>query len=150
MTDTMALAQKITVIASLAFFMLGLLGGVWKYAKIRTSADGQAPVYVDVFHRSTLLYAFACVLLERMVELSELPALVELLALAGLIGFFGFAVFGYALHGWLEDTDNQLRRPYRLGRSELAPAIVHGSMAALVVAEIGGFVVLAVGVIAAL
>ena len=146
----MALAQQVTVIASMTFFLFGLLGGLWKYAKIRTSPDGQAPVYVDVFHRSTLLYAFACVLLERMVVLSELPATIELLALAGLIGFFGFAVFGYALHGWLEDTDNQLRRPYRLGKRELSPVIVHGSMIALVVAELGGFVVLAIGVIAAL
>jgi hypothetical protein len=85
-----------------------------------------------------------------MVELSELPAAIELLALASLIGFFLFAVFGYALHGWLEDTDNQLRRPHRLGRTELSPVIVQGSMIALVLAEIGGFVVLAVGVIAAL
>lgn len=150
MTDTMALAQNLTVLAAMAFFMFGLLGGLWKYAKIRTSADGQAPVYVDVFHRSTLLYAFACLLLERMVVLSELPAWLELLALAGLVGFFGFAVFGYALHGWLEDTDNQLRRPYRLGAAELSPTIVHASMIALVVGEVGGFVVLAIGVIAAI
>lgn len=145
----MDLAHKLTVVASMVFFMLGLLGGLWKYAKIRASPDGQAPVYVDVFHRSALLYAFACVLLERMVELSELPAWLELLALGGLLGFFGFAVLGYALHGWLDDTDNQLRRPYRLGTGMLSPAIVHGSMAALVLAEIGGFAVLGFGVLAA-
>ncbi|MCA9682065.1 MAG: hypothetical protein KC457_07695 [Myxococcales bacterium] len=146
----MALAQKLTVIAALAFFLLGLLGGLWKYAKIRTSADGQAPAYVDIFHRSCLLYAFACVLLERAVVLSELPAALELVALTGLLGFFAFAVFGYALHGALADTDNQLRRPYRLGRSTLSPRIVHASMAALVIAELGGFFILAVGVLMAL
>ncbi len=148
--SAMELSQKLTVIAALAFFLFGLLGGLWKYAKIRASADGQAPTYVDVFHRSCLLYAFACVLLERAVVISELPAPLELGALAGLLGFFAFAVVGYALHGWLEDTDNQLRRPYRLGRGLLPPGIVHASMAALVIAEIGGFIVLAVGVLMAL
>lgn len=146
----MDLAQKLTVIAALAFFLLGLLGGLWKYAKIRASPDGQAPTYVDIFHRSCLLYAFACVLLERAVVLSELPAALELAALAGLLGFFVFAVFGYALHGFLADTDNQLRRPYRLGQRTLSPHLVHTSMVLLVVGEIGGFVILAVGVLKAL
>jgi peptidoglycan/LPS O-acetylase OafA/YrhL len=146
----MELAQQFAIVSAMGFFFMGLLGGVWKYAKIRRSPEGQAPAYVDIFHRSTLLYAFACLLIERMVALSQLPAWLEGVALTALIGFFLFAVFGYALHGWLEDTDNQLRRPYRLGRSSLPPSLVHGSMAALVVAEVGGFAILAVGVLMAL
>ena len=146
----MELARQFALLSSLGFFLLGLLGGLWKYVAVRRSPAGQAPVYVDVFHRSTLLYAFACLLLERMVEVSELSAFVELGALAGLIGFFGFAVFGYALHGWLADTDNQLRRPYRLGPRTLPPAVVHGCMFALVLCELGGFLVLSTGVVLAL
>ena len=144
----MDVPQQIALLSAMSFFALGLLGGVWKYAKIRRSPSAEAPAYVDIFHRSTLLYA--CLLLERMVEVGELPVGLELAALAGLIGFFTFAVFGYALHGWLEDTDNQLRRPYRLGAGTLAPAVVHGSMAALVIAELGGFMLLAVGVVMAM
>lgn len=146
----MALARSITLLAAIAFFGLGLLGGTWKYAKIRRSPTGEAPTYVDVFHRSCLLYAFACLLLERMVEASGLADGVELAAVTALLGFFGFAVFGYAVHGWLDDTDNQLRRPHRLGERTLPPALVHASMIALVGAELGGFAVLAYGVIAAL
>jgi hypothetical protein len=150
MNTTMELSRQLALLAAMGFFALGLVGGVWKYAKIRRSPIGQAPAYVDIFHRSTLLYAFACALLERMVEIGDLPTWLEVCALAGVIGFFAFAVFGYALHGWLEDTDNQLRRPYRLGARTLSPTIVHGSMAALVIAELGGFLLLAVGVVRAM
>lgn len=146
----MELARTIALLGAITMFALGLLGGTWKYLKIRRSPTATAPVYVDVFHRSTLLYAFACLLLERMVEVSELPAKVELGAIAALLGFFAFAVFGYAVHGWLEDTDNQLRKPHKLGRSTLPPALVHGSMVALVAAELGGFLVLAYGVVTSL
>lgn len=114
----MEISQQLAVLAAIGFFALGLLGGIWKYAAIRRSPSAQAPAYVDIFHRTTLLYAFACALLERMVELGDLPIWLEVCALAGLIGFFAFAVFGYALHGWLNDTDNQLRRPYRLGLAD--------------------------------
>lgn len=145
----MELSQKLALAAAMAFFLVGLLGGVWKYAKIRASDTGTAPVYVDVCHRASLLYAFACVLLERMVEISQLSLAVELGALSALVGFFAFAVFGYAVHGWLDDTDNQLRRPHRLGTRTLTPATIHASMVALVLAEVGGFVVLAVGVVQA-
>lgn len=150
MTAIMELARQLALLAAMGFFALGLLGGVWKYAKIRRSPTGQAPAYVDIFHRSTLLYAFACALLERMVEIGELPAWLEVGALVSVIGFFGFAVFGYAVHGWLEDTDNQLRRPHRLGAGTISPTLVHGSMVALVTAELGGFLLLACGVLRAM
>jgi hypothetical protein len=29
--------------------------------------------------------------------------------------YFAIAVFGFAVHGALRDTDNQLERPHRLG-----------------------------------
>ncbi len=145
----MDLAQKTALTAAMTFFVVALLGGVWKYAAIRRSPKAEAPAYVDIFHRASLLYAFACLLLERMVEVSQLPTWVELSALAAAIFFFAFAVFGYALHGWLNYTDNQLRRPYRLGSGTLPPWVVHGSMVALVIGEIGGTLVLMYGVIQA-
>src|SRR5689334_24039468 len=48
----------------------------------------------------------------------------------------------YAVHGWLDDTDNQLRQPHVLGRRTLPAWVVSGSMWMLAAAEIGGFVVL--------
>ncbi len=142
----MTLPEKIALSGAVAFFFFGLLSGVWKYAHIHRAPDGRAPVYVDICHRASLLYAFACLLLERMVEVSALDERVELTALASLIGFFVFAVFTYAIHGLLKDTENQLKAPYNLGKSALPGAVVHGGMWALVIGELGGFGVLAYGV----
>jgi hypothetical protein len=50
--------------------------------------------------------------------------------------YFFAAVAGYALHGWRRDTTNQMHPP--------TPAM-HGFMATLIVAEIGGFLVLVAG-----
>lgn len=146
----MDITQKLAVASSMGFFLVGLLTGVWKYHAIHRSEDAQAPEYVSLCHRSSLLYAFACLLLERMVVLSELPTPVELGALIALVTFFGLAVSTYALHGWLRDTDNQLRKPHVLGRRTLPPALVHGGMLALILGEVGGFLVLAYGVLRAL
>ena len=142
-------ASRFALLSAMAFFAAGLLGGVWKYACIRRSPDASAPMYVDIFHRASLLYAFACLLLERMAIVSQLEVATELWALRAVVGFFAFAVGGYAIHGWLNDTDNQLRRPYKLGKGSLPPIVVHASMWALVACEIGGFGVLAVGVLRA-
>ena len=51
------------------------------------------------------------------------------------------------LHGWLADTDNQLRKPHRLGRGTLPGGLMAVFMWALIVGEIGGFLVLFYGVI---
>ena len=132
----------------MGFFFVGLVTGVWKYAAIRRDDQGkaEAPEYVSVCHRAALLYAFACLLLERMVELSALDPAVEIGALGVVVFFFVYAVSTYLIHGWLDDTDNQLRRPHRLGKGEVPPWLVRGSMIALAAGEIGGFLVLAWGV----
>lgn len=144
----MEAAQILAIVGAMAFFFVGLVTGVWKYAAIRRDERGkaEAPEYVSVGHRAALLYAFACLLLERMVELSALAPAVELGALAVVVLCFAYAVSTYLIHGWLDDTDNQLRRPHRLGRGEVPAWVVRGSMIALAAGEIGGFSVLAWGV----
>lgn len=146
----MELTQKIALVAAVLFFLFGLITGTWKYILIHRSPEAKAPVYVDICHRSSLLYAFACLLLERMVEVSKLPHSVEIPALVAPIVFFGLAVSTYAIHGILQDTDNQLQKPHRLGKHVLPTWITPAFMTMLIVAEIGGTVVLAAGVIQAL
>jgi hypothetical protein len=127
------------------FFLTGLLTGVWKYVCMARSPSAQAPVYVDVCHRAALMYSFACLVLAKFVELSVLSGTVELLAVIALVAFFTVAVVGYALHGWMRDTDNQLLRPHVFGRGTVSPAAMSALMWALVVAEVGGFLVLFIG-----
>ena len=133
-------------------FLIGLVTGVWKYAQIRASADSTASAhpYVDIAHRAALLYSFAALLLACFAQLSALDAQLEVVAISAPLLFFLLAVGGYVLHGLLRDTDNQLRRPHRLGTRQLPNAAITTFMSALIVAEIGGFLVLFYGALRAL
>ena len=117
-------------------FLWALLLGVVKYRQIATSAEHRAHPYIDVAHRAALLYSFATLLVATFVELSAWSSLVNLLAAGAIVFFFAAAVVGYMIHGLRRDTDNQFRDPV---------AGTHGFMLALIVAEIGGFLVLLAG-----
>ncbi len=141
----MEAALKLALVSCGLFFLTGLLTGVWKYVCMARSPSAQAPVYVDVCHRAALMYSFACLVLAKFVELSVWSAAVDFWATLAPIVFFANAVFIYAVHGYLRDTDNQLQRPHVLGPYKLPGALLSGFMWSLVVAEVGGFLVLFAG-----
>ena len=143
-------AANLAVLCSGLFFITGLLGGVWKYHGIRRSPDAQAPVYVDIFHRAALLYAFACLVLAEFARLSQWPESVNRMAVLVPVVFFALAVFSYAVHGLLRDTDNQLQRPHRLGSTRITNAAMSFLVWGTVVGELGGFLVLFAGAIEAM
>lgn len=127
---------KVVLLAAALMFLWALLLGILKYRQIVESEDAQAHPYVDIAHRAALLYSFALLLVATFVELSGWGMLVNLLAAGALALYFFAAVAGYMLHGLRRDTDNQLRDP------------VHGMnafMVSLIVAEIGGWLVLVAG-----
>jgi uncharacterized protein with PQ loop repeat len=132
------------------FFLTGLVTGVWKYYHIHSSEDAQAPVYVDIAHRSSLMYSFATLVLIRFVELSPYSETVTFWSAAGPIVFFALAISTYVIHGVLQDTDNQMRRPHKLGPFTLPNWVIVAFMIALIVAEIGGFGILFVGFLSTL
>ncbi len=138
------------LISAGAFFLTGLVTGAWKYACILRSPEARAPFYVDTAHRAALLYAFACALLGELCARSAFSPAVNLIAAIAVIAFFAFAVLGYVVHGALDDTDNQLRRPHRLGEGTASNASVLAFMLALMAVEIGGFLVIFVGYLAGL
>lgn len=141
MIDAVQLAQM----ACGGFFCAGLATGAWKYRAMITDAEGQAPVYVDICHRASLMYAFACLVLAEFARLSAWPPGVNLAAVALPVAFFAAAVASYAVHGVLRDTDNQLRRPHRLGQGQVHGGVVSLCVYALMIGEIGGFLVLLTG-----
>jgi hypothetical protein len=104
-------------------------------------------VYVDIAHRTSLMYAFAAILLREFVPYSPLGPTGTLWAVAVHILFFASAVAMYILHGILRDTDNQLRRPHVLGRGTVPGALIAAYMVALIVGEIGGFAILFYGLL---
>jgi hypothetical protein len=124
------------LLAAAAMFLWALLLGVWKYKQMAESEEGLAHPYVDTAHRAALLYSFALLLVATFVELSGWSVLVNLLAAGALAFYFFAAVAGYAWHGWRRDTDNQFRDPM--------PGL-HAFMVALLVTEIGGWLVLVAG-----
>lgn len=101
-------------------------------------AQGTVP-YVDTAHRAALLYSFATLLIAVFVELSAWTEAVNLGAAGALIFFFAGAVAGYVIQGIRRQTTNQFADPYPNA------AALHAWMAALIVAEIGGFTVLLAG-----
>ncbi|MDI3260173.1 MAG: hypothetical protein QJR02_10800 [Sinobacteraceae bacterium] len=149
LTDLANPAVALCLLGTGVFFLTGLLTGVWKYAEIVRSPQAQAPVYVDIAHRASLLYSFAALLLAQFARLSAWPMAVNLWAAAAPLVFFALAIVTYIAHGILRDTDNQLRPPYVLGRRHLPSAALHGFMGLLMIAEIGGAGVLIAGTLRA-
>jgi hypothetical protein len=127
---------KAVLLAAAVMFLAALVLGVWKYESIRSSQTHHAHPYVDIAHRAALLYSFALLLVATFVQLSGFSELVNLIA-AGAMAFYFFAAVGsYVMHGIRRDTDNQFRDP--------VPG-THALMVSLIVAEIGGWLVLIAG-----
>lgn len=141
----MSLAEKLCLSGAFLFFMIGLVTGTWKYWHIARSHEARAPFYVDVAHRAALLYAFASLLLGRFAALSVFSDRVNCTAALASLVFFALAIASYIVHGILQDTDNQLRRPHRLGSGVLADHSLQLFMIALIIAEVGGAAVLGAG-----
>lgn len=130
----------VTLLAAGLIFLLALVLGIWKYHQMSTSADHLAHPYVDIAHRSALLYSLATLLVAVFVEFSAWPDLVNLAAAMVLVFFFVAAIGSYIVHGLRGDTDNQFATG---GRA------LHFGMALLIVGEVGGFLVLLAGFVRA-
>lgn len=138
---------RLALVAAGGFFLSGLLTGVWKYGCIAAHAKAEAPAYVDIAHRASLMYSFAALLLAVFASISAWSDTVDLWSVALPLLFFAVAIVGYVVHGLLRDTDNQFRRPQTIGPVKLPRHGLLLLMVALTVAEIGGFVVLFAGVL---
>jgi hypothetical protein len=129
---------KAVVLAAGLMFLYALLLGVVKFRQMAASPEGRAHPYIDTAHRAALLYSFATLLVAAFVQLSGFSQLVDLLAAGALFGFFLAAVVGYHVHGLRGQTENQFR-------DGEGPAGLHGFMWVLILAEIGGMLVLLAG-----
>ena len=141
------LAVKIAVIMSGFFLWLGMLTGVWKYYQIRQSKNASASHYVDIAHRSSLLYAPASLILAVMAYLSLWSARVNLICVLLNLVFFSLSIAAYILHGVLKDTHNQFKVPHQLGTRQIPTGLMHAAMQLLIVAEVGATGLLLCGMI---
>lgn len=120
------------------FFMTGLVTGVWKYFCIISTLEFKAPHYVDIAHRSALVYSFAALLIAVFAYLSAFSQSVNILATIAPLLFFAIAIVKYITLGITNKTNNSLRDSEN-------PSLDKIIMTTLMVAEIGGFSVLLAG-----
>ncbi|RUP31367.1 MAG: hypothetical protein EKK51_13285 [Mycolicibacterium sp.] len=133
-------ATAVTLFAAGLIFLLALVLGIWKYRQMAVNPDHLAHPYVDIAHRAALMYSFATLLVAVFVQLSAWPAWVNLTAAMVLVFFFVVAIAAYIQHGFRQDTTNQFEHP---------SGSLHAGMLALILGEVGGFVVLLSGFVVA-
>ena len=132
------LAVKLAILFSGIFLWIGMLTGVWKYLQIRNSAQSRAHYYVDIAHRSSLLYAPAALILAVLAYYSQFSETINLICVILNLAFFSFSIGAYILHGVLKDTTNQFKKPHQLGKVQLPGILMTFAMIGLIVAELGG------------
>jgi ABC-type uncharacterized transport system permease subunit len=142
---TFSSASAFAIVSAGVFLLVGLLSGLWKFLQMWRSEQGLAHPYVDIAHRASLLYGFACITLAVLAYFSTYNPNYNLFAVAVVIAFFGLAVAGYLMQAALNGPDNQLRQPHKLGQHPMPRSGLATFMVALVFAEIGGTLYLFLG-----
>ncbi|MEU3495196.1 hypothetical protein [Kitasatospora cineracea] len=117
-------------------FVWSLLLGVRKWQEMSTSSDGKAHPYIDIGHRAALLYSFATTMIAVFVQTSAWPEAVNFTAACAAVLMFVVAIANYTRLGLTRATVNQMHNP---------PKHYRAALAANIIGEIGGFLVLLVG-----
>jgi hypothetical protein len=134
----MSLSVKIALLVSGIFLLNGMLTGVWKYAKIMSSAEHTAPVYVDIAHRASFFYSFASLVIAKLLEFSPFSAFWQIIIAALPLSYFILTIIGYMKEGYLNKTENMFSE-----RNFVTTWFMYG----LIAGEIGGFALILGGYI---
>ena len=126
----MTIAIKMSLLVSGLFLFSGMLTGVWKYSHIMKSENRQAPVYVDIAHRTSFFYSFACLVIAKLIEFSPFSEFWQIVIVIIPLSYFILSVIGYIKEGFLNRTDNMFRE-----RNFITTWFMYG----LIAGEIGGF-----------
>ncbi len=124
------------VVFSGVFLWVGMFTGVWKYYQIRHSEQARAHYYVDIAHRSSLLYAPASLIIAVLAYFSVWSEWLNFIFVLINLFFFSFSILSYVLHGWLKDTTNQFKQPHQMGRWHLPKWMLSSAMILLVIGEV--------------
>jgi len=140
-------ATQLAIVFSGIFLWVGMLTGVWKYYQIRHSELARAHYYVDIAHRSSLLYAAASLILAALSFFTILSDAWTLFCVVANLFFFAMSILIYILHGLLKDTTNQFKQPHQVGRWTLPAWCMTLMMLSLIIVELGATGILVVGTI---
>ncbi|ENX15631.1 hypothetical protein F895_02177 [Acinetobacter sp. CIP 64.2] len=140
-------ATQLAIIFSGIFLWMGMSTGVWKYYQIRHTELARAHYYVDIAHRSSLLYASASLILAALSFFTVLSDSLVLFCVVANLFFFTMSILIYILHGLLKDTTNQFKQPHQVGRWTLPAWCMTLMMLSLIVVELGATTILLLGTI---
>ena len=140
-------ATQLAIIFSGIFLWIGMLTGVWKYYQIRNTELARAHYYVDIAHRSSLLYAAASLILAALSYFTSLSDSLSLFCVVANLFFFSMSILVYIIHGMLKDTTNQFKQPHKLGQWSIPRWCITFLMLSLIVVELGATAVLLLGTI---
>ena len=140
-------ATELSIIFSGIFLWVGMLTGVWKYYQIRKTEHARAHYYVDIAHRSSLLYAAASLILAALSYFTSLSDSLSLFCVVANLFFFSMSILVYIIHGMLKDTTNQFKQPHKLGQWSIPRWCMTFLMLSLIMVELGATAVLLLGTI---
>ncbi|MCH7329412.1 hypothetical protein [Acinetobacter modestus] len=140
-------ASKLAIIISGIFLWVGMLTGVWKYYQIRNTELARAHYYVDIAHRSSLLYAAASLILAALSYFTSLSDSLSLFCVVANLFFFSMSILVYIIHGMLKDTTNQFKQPHKLGQWSIPRWCMTFLMLNLIIVELGATAILLLGTI---
>lgn len=129
----MNLSIKIALLVSGIFLLNGMLTGIWKYSKMMSSENHSAPVYVDIAHRTSFFYSFASLVIAALIYFSPFSPTIQVIIVAFPLAYFLLAVINYMKEGYLNRTENIFSE-----RNFITTWVTYS----LIVAEIGGFVLI--------
>lgn len=127
----MSLAVRISLLVSGIFLLNGMITGIWKYAKIMSSPEHKAPVYVDIAHRASFFYSFASLVIAALIFFSPFRGVWQILIVALPLSYFIVTVIGYMKEGYLNRTENMFSE-----RNFVTTYFMYS----LIIGEIGGFI----------
>lgn len=125
----MNLAVKSALLASGVYLFVALIAGVLKYRGIMKSENHRAPYYIDIAHRSALMYSFAALVMAELLKYSPYSIQIQLVITWVPLFFFSLSIAQYFKLGIENKTNNQFRE---------ANGFLSLSMYLLIVGEVGG------------
>jgi hypothetical protein len=131
-------AIKITLLFSGIYLLTGMLTGILKYQGMMKSEKHEAPIYIDIAHRASLLYSFAALVMAKLLEFSPFPLWIQVLATTIPLVYFSLAIVSYIKLGLqgVETTQFSERN-----------FITTWFMYSLIAGEIGGVFLIVIGFI---
>jgi uncharacterized membrane protein YhdT len=134
----MNIAIKITLLFSGIYLLVGMLTGILKYQGMMKSEKHEAPVYIDIAHRASLLYSFAALVMAKLLEFSPFPLWLQLASTVVPLIYFTLAIASYIKLGLQNvETTQFSERNF----------ITTWFMYSLIIGETGGILLIVIGFI---